>query len=166
MPRLGGRLLVAAVGKIKEKHWQAAQTDYVKRIGRYTDFQLVEVKDAVARSVPEAVARQREGEQLLQATADYHRLIALTPIGKQVDSPELADFLQKEVMSPTAGWLRHNVIGMRKADPFAETIVLPDDELATRRKTRWVFDKNDHALHPVDDKPEEPAAPDDKPASG
>jgi 23S rRNA (pseudouridine1915-N3)-methyltransferase len=99
MPRLGGRLLVAAVGKIKEKHWQAAQTDYVKRIGRYTDFQLVEVKDAVARSVPEAVARQREGEQLLQATADYHRLIALTPIGKQVDSPELADFLQKEVMA-------------------------------------------------------------------
>jgi 23S rRNA (pseudouridine1915-N3)-methyltransferase len=99
MPRLGGRLLVAAVGKIKEKHWQAAQTDYVKRIGRYTDFQLVEVKDAVARSVPEAVARQREGEQLLQATADYHRLIALTPIGKQVDSPELADFLQKEVVA-------------------------------------------------------------------
>jgi 23S rRNA (pseudouridine1915-N3)-methyltransferase len=99
MPRLGGRLLVAAVGKIKEKHWQAAQTDYVKRIGRYTDFQLVEVKDAVARSVPEAVARQREGEQLLQATVDYHRLIALTPIGKQVDSPELADFLQKEVMA-------------------------------------------------------------------
>jgi 23S rRNA (pseudouridine1915-N3)-methyltransferase len=99
MPRLGGRLLVAAVGKIKEKHWQAAQTDYVKRIGRYTDFQVVEVKDAVARSVPEAVARQREGEQLLQATADYHRLIALTPIGKQVDSPELADFLQKEVVA-------------------------------------------------------------------
>jgi 23S rRNA (pseudouridine1915-N3)-methyltransferase len=99
MPRLGGRLLVAAVGKIKEKHWQAAQLDYVKRLNRYTDFQLVEVKDAVGRSVPETVAMQREGEQLLQAVGDMNRLIALTPVGKQLSSPELADFLQKEVVA-------------------------------------------------------------------
>jgi 23S rRNA (pseudouridine1915-N3)-methyltransferase len=98
MGRLNGRLLVVAVGKIKEKHWQAAQLDYVKRLGRYTDFHLVEVKDAVGRSVPEAVARQREGEALLQAVGDANRLIALTPAGKQLDSPELADFLQKEVV--------------------------------------------------------------------
>jgi 23S rRNA (pseudouridine1915-N3)-methyltransferase len=99
MPRLGGRLLVAAVGKIKEKHWRMAQEDYVKRLGRYTDFQLVEVKDAVGRSVPEVVAMQREGEQLLQAAGDMQRLIALTPVGKQMSSPELADFLQKEVVA-------------------------------------------------------------------
>ena len=99
MPRLGGRLLVAAVGKIKEKHWQAAQTDYVKRLNRYTDFQLVEVKDAVGRNVPEAVARQREGEQLLPAAGDMNQLIALTPEGQQMSSLELADFLQKEVVA-------------------------------------------------------------------
>jgi 23S rRNA (pseudouridine1915-N3)-methyltransferase len=99
MGRLGGRLLVAAVGKIKEKHWQAAQADYVKRLNRYTDFQLVEVKDAMGRTVPEAVARQREGEQLLQAVGDMHRLIALSPEGKQMSSPELAEFLQKEVVT-------------------------------------------------------------------
>ena len=99
MPRLGGRLLVAAVGKIKEKHWQVAQTDYVKRLGRYTDFQLVEVKDAVKRTVPQAVAKQREGEQLLIAVADMHRLIALTPMGRQMSSPELANLLQREVVA-------------------------------------------------------------------
>lgn len=99
MGRLGGRLLVAAVGKIKARHWQAAQTDYVKRLGYYTGFQLVEVKDAVGRSVPEVVARQREGEQLLSAVADIHRLIALTPGGRQMSSPELADLLQKEVVA-------------------------------------------------------------------
>jgi 23S rRNA (pseudouridine1915-N3)-methyltransferase len=99
MGRLGGRLLVVAVGKIKEKHWQAAQTDYVKRLGYYTDFQLVEVKDAVGRNVPEAVARQREGEQLLQAVGDTNRLIALSPEGRPMSSPELADFLRKEVVA-------------------------------------------------------------------
>ena len=98
MPRLNGRLLLAAVGKIKEKHWQAAQADYVKRLGRYTDFQLVEVKDAVGRNVPEAVAMQREGERLLEATSGVQRLIALTPEGKQMSSPKLARFLQKEVV--------------------------------------------------------------------
>jgi 23S rRNA (pseudouridine1915-N3)-methyltransferase len=91
--------LVAAVGKIKEKHWRMAQEDYVKRLSRYTDFQLMEVKDAVGRSVPEVVAMQREGEQLLQAAGDMQRLIALTPVGKQMSSPELADFLQKEVVA-------------------------------------------------------------------
>ena len=99
MGRLGGRLLVAAVGKIKEKHWQAAQTDYVKRLNRYTGFQLAEVKDAAGRNVPEAVARQREGEQLLPAVGEMKRLIALSPEGRQMSSPELADFLQKEVMA-------------------------------------------------------------------
>jgi 23S rRNA (pseudouridine1915-N3)-methyltransferase len=99
MPRLNGRLLLAAVGKIKEKHWRAAQADYVKRLGYYTDFQLVEVKDGVGRSVPAAVAMQREGERLLLATTETQRLVALTPIGKQMSSPELAEFLQKEVVA-------------------------------------------------------------------
>ncbi len=99
MPRLGGRLLVVAVGKIKEKHWQVVQTDYVKRLGRYTDFRLVEVKDAVGRRVPEAVAKQREGEYLLQAVDDGHRLIALTSVGKQMSSLALANVMQKEVMT-------------------------------------------------------------------
>jgi 23S rRNA (pseudouridine1915-N3)-methyltransferase len=98
MPRLGGRLVVAAVGKIKEKHWQIAQTDYVKRLSYYTEFQLVEVRDVAGRSVPEVVARQQEGERLLQAAGDVNRLIALSPEGKQMSSPALADFLQKEVV--------------------------------------------------------------------
>ena len=99
MPRLGGRLSVAAVGKIKEKHWQVSQSDYVKRLGRYTDFHLVEVKDAVGRRVPEAVAKRREGERLLRVVGAEQRLIALTPVGKQMSSPALANFLQKEVVT-------------------------------------------------------------------
>ena len=97
MSRLNGRLTIATVGKIKNNAWLVAQDDYVKRLGRYTTMELVEVKDVVGRSVPDGVAMVREGEQLLQAVADSSRLIALTPTGKLRSSPNLAIWLQKRV---------------------------------------------------------------------
>jgi 23S rRNA (pseudouridine1915-N3)-methyltransferase len=97
MSRLNGRLTLAAVGKIKNKAWLAAQDDYVKRLGHYTTLNLVEVKDVVGRSIPDDVAMAREGEHLLQAAADSSRLVALTPTGKLVTSPNLAVWLQNRV---------------------------------------------------------------------
>ncbi len=97
MSRLNGRLTLAAVGKIKSRAWLTAQEDYVKRLGHYTTLDLIEVKDVVGRSVPDAVAMAREGEHLLQAAADSSRLIALTPTGKQHTSPDLAVWLQNRV---------------------------------------------------------------------
>ena len=96
--RLNGRLTIAAVGKIKNKAWLVAQNDYVKRLGRYTTLDLIEVKDVVGRSVPNVVAMVREGEQLLQAAADSTRLVALIPTGKLYTSPNLAVWLQKQVV--------------------------------------------------------------------
>ncbi|GJM42017.1 MAG: ribosomal RNA large subunit methyltransferase H [Ardenticatenaceae bacterium] len=97
--RLNGRLTIAAVGKIKNKAWLSAQQDYVKRLGRYTSLNLVEVKDVVGRSIPNGVAMGKEGEQLLQAVAGSHRLIALTPTGKMRTSPDLAKWLQRKVVN-------------------------------------------------------------------
>ena len=96
--RLNGRLTIAAVGKIKNRAWLAAQDDYVKRLSRYTSLNVVEVKDVMGRSVPDEVALVREGEQLLQAAKDSHRLVALTPTGKLRSSPNLARWLQKRAV--------------------------------------------------------------------
>ena len=96
--RLNGRLTIATIGKIKNKAWLVAQNDYVKRLGRYTTVELVELKDVVGRSIPDGVAMVREGEQLLQAASNSHRLIALTPTGKMRSSPNLALWLQKRVV--------------------------------------------------------------------
>lgn len=96
MSRLIGHITLAAVGKLKETYWKQAQEEYVKRLGRYTHFQLVEVKDMVGR-LPDGVAIQREGELLLQATADTSYKIALTPVGKPLTSPQLAENIQKWV---------------------------------------------------------------------
>jgi 23S rRNA (pseudouridine1915-N3)-methyltransferase len=91
-----GHIAVVAVGKLREKHWRAAQAEYEKRLHFYTSFNIIEVKDAVGR-FPDAVALQREGEQLLKAAAGAGRIILLSAAGKAVDSPELARFLEQQI---------------------------------------------------------------------
>lgn len=98
MTMLSGHVAVVAVGKIKTAYWQAAQTEYVARLQRYTDFKLVEVKDAVGR-LPDNVAMVQEGDALLKASAEASRRILLTPTGQMWDSEGLARFLQKQIES-------------------------------------------------------------------
>ena len=97
MPRAIGHLTVAAVGRLRERHWQAAQDEYARRLGRYTNFQLVEVRDMVGKVQPDAVAAAREGEQLLAAAPRGARLVLMTADGRQMDSPELAAWLQGQL---------------------------------------------------------------------
>ena len=97
MTRLSGHLGIIAVGKIKEKHWSAAQNDYLQRLNRYTTAKIIEVKDVVGRSIPDDVAMQKEGVQLLDSASAYQRKILLSPTGKLMTSEVLARFLRKEV---------------------------------------------------------------------
>ena len=97
MPRAIGHLTIAAVGRLRERHWQTAQDEYVRRLGRYTDFQLVEVRDMVGKVQPDAVAAAREGEQLLAAAPRGARLVLMTADGRQMDSPDLAAWLQGQL---------------------------------------------------------------------
>ncbi len=98
MTRLSGHLGIIAVGKIKEKHWRAAQEDYLKRLNRYTTAQVIEVKDVVGRSIPDEVAMEKEGAQLLGSAEAYQRKILLAPTGKLMTSEALVRFLRKEVV--------------------------------------------------------------------
>jgi 23S rRNA (pseudouridine1915-N3)-methyltransferase len=97
MPRSFGHITLAAVGKVRERHWQAAQEGYVKRLGYYTDFRLVEVKDTVGKSLPDAVAMAREGELLLAAASRASRVILMSADGREMSSPELATYLQLQL---------------------------------------------------------------------
>lgn len=86
MSRLGGALRVAAVGRLKEPWWRDAQAEYVKRLGRYAETSLVEVRDADPAEA---------GEALLAAAAGARRRVALSPAGAAVDSPALARKLRR-----------------------------------------------------------------------
>lgn len=96
MPRRIGHITLAAVGKLRERHWQHAQDEYARRLSHYTDFTLVEVKDMVGKSLPDAVAVAREGELLLAASRGQ-RTILLTADGRQMTSPELSVYLREQL---------------------------------------------------------------------
>ena len=40
------KIKIITVGKIKTKHWQAAEQDYIKRIKRYCEIQQIFAKEA------------------------------------------------------------------------------------------------------------------------
>jgi 23S rRNA (pseudouridine1915-N3)-methyltransferase len=96
MPRPIGQITLIAVGKLKMKPWQLAQAEYSQRLGFYTRLNLVELKDMVG-SLPDNVALAKEGELLINAAASIPVRIALTPAGQPLTSPQLADFLQKQI---------------------------------------------------------------------
>lgn len=92
-----GHIVIAAVGKLKQREWQEAQQDYLARLNRYTDVSLQEVKDAVGRGFEDAVAMQREGEALLKATAGGQRRILLSADGRGYSSRQFARFLREQI---------------------------------------------------------------------
>lgn len=95
--RKSEKIILAAVGKLRRDEWSFIQQDYLQRLQRYTDFGLVEVKDAVGRGYPDAVAMRREGEALLDASASARQRILLTEKGKEMSSKRLAAFLRKQM---------------------------------------------------------------------
>lgn len=97
MPRSIGHLTLAAVGRLRERHWLAAQDEYIQRLDRYTDFKLVEVRDAVGKALPDAVAMAREGEQLLAAVPRGARAILMSAEGREMTSVDLANYLQNQL---------------------------------------------------------------------
>lgn len=130
MPRATGHITVTAVGKLRERHWQDAQDEYARRLGRYTDFNLLEVKDAVGK-LPDAVAMAREGEGLLAAVPRGARMVLMDPGGRQMTSPELADYLQTQL--ETHGGLAFLIGGPLGFDPAVTAAA--HDRLALSRLT-------------------------------
>ncbi len=97
--RVLGKLWVVAVGKVRSACWREAQAAYLRRLRRYADVQLIEVRDRVGRGLPDAVAVRREGDALLRASASARRRFALAVEGTLYDSRTLAAFLRRQVES-------------------------------------------------------------------
>lgn len=86
------RILVVAVGKLKEPHFRAAADEYLKRLRPYADVRVIEVADQdLAKG--EAAARRAEAESVLRALPEGAHVIALDARGTQRTSEEFAERL-------------------------------------------------------------------------
>lgn len=84
-----------AVGKIKERFYAEAVSEYQKRLSRYCRLDIVEVKDEPAgeRLSPaeRRIVLEREGERILKFIGDDGYVIALAIDGKTYDSIEFSE---------------------------------------------------------------------------
>jgi 23S rRNA (pseudouridine1915-N3)-methyltransferase len=87
------RLVVAVVGKPRDRHLAAAIDDYETRAARYWPLEVVEVREASARGVSAADARQREADRLLERLPTAALILACDERGDRLTSPQFATLL-------------------------------------------------------------------------
>ena len=102
------KLVVVAVGKIKDKHLRAVADDYKQRLGRYVRVEELEVKDGAAR------LDGRVGDLLPGRRGPLTLLAVVRP----ADAPPVsADALMAalEVEQPPEGtrWVRYDFLVAR-----------------------------------------------------
>ncbi len=86
------KINVIAIGKIKEKYFVDAISEYQKRLTKYADFKIIELPDAPPqKSVEEQ--KQIESASLLSKAKGF--VVAMDLRGKQLSSEQLGECIDK-----------------------------------------------------------------------
>ncbi len=93
------KITVLCVGKIKEKYFESGIAEYAKRLTRYCKLEIIEVADEKtpdnASDLVERQIKEKEGERLKKHIKDDDYVIALAIEGKELDSVELSNKIEK-----------------------------------------------------------------------
>ncbi len=85
---------IICVGKFKEKYWEAASAEYMKRLGAYCSVSVTEVKEeklpAHASRADEENVIIKEGKSILDKIGSGDYVVALDIGGRELSSEELA----------------------------------------------------------------------------
>ncbi len=84
---------IITVGSIKEKYLKDAIEEYIKRISKYTNIKIIEVKDEGLVEPNKSLIL--EEEKILKHINDKDYIITLEIEGKELSSTEFADKLDK-----------------------------------------------------------------------
>ena len=91
------KINVIAVGKLKERYWQDACAEYMKRLSAYCDPQITEIRESALRAKPsdadEDVVRLEEGREILKRIRAEDYVITLEIKGKKYDSERFSRML-------------------------------------------------------------------------
>lgn len=104
------KITIACVGKIKEKFYRDAITEYEKRLSRYCKLEIIEVADEKtpdnASELVESQIKEKEAERVLARLDKSLRegafVCALAIDGKQLDSVELSKKIEGLGISGTS----------------------------------------------------------------
>ena len=80
---------VISVGSIKEKYLQELILDYKKRISKYAQIDLIELKDE-SNKMNDNVVKELEGERILSSIKEGFYVVLLDLRGQMLDSVSLS----------------------------------------------------------------------------
>ena len=85
---------IVCVGRSKEKYWDAAYAEYLKRLRAYCSPEVIEVKEcrlpANASAADERIVIDTEGRDILARISSSDYVIALDIQGREFSSEEIA----------------------------------------------------------------------------
>ena len=94
---------IIAVGKIKEKYMKEGIKEYLKRLSKYCNLEIIEVEDEKA---PENLSKKdieiiknKEGRKLLSKIPQNSFIISLEIEGKEISSEELSKKMEDLMVS-------------------------------------------------------------------
>lgn len=87
------RLVVAVVGRPRDRHLASAIEEYEARAARYWPLAVAEVREASGRGVPPSDARAREGARLLERVPIGASLLACDERGDRLTSSLFATMI-------------------------------------------------------------------------
>lgn len=92
-------ITIISVGKLKEKYLKMGITEYLKRLQSYAKVKIIEISDEPAGnhlSIKEIEqVKAIEGDKILQKIPDRAEVIALDLKGKELNSEQFAQYIDK-----------------------------------------------------------------------
>lgn len=97
------KIKVICIGKLKEKYLKDGIAEYVKRLGRFAKYEVIELLDEKtpdnASPAEQLAILAKEGDKILAKIGDRDYVMALAIEGKQVSSEDFAKQIAQVTLS-------------------------------------------------------------------
>ena len=87
---------IICLGELKEKYLKEALEEYKKRITKYTNLELIELKDENDSDIKKAL--KLEKDNIIKHIKQQDNIILLDPEGIEMTSEEFSKFINKELV--------------------------------------------------------------------
>ena len=86
---------IICIGKLKEKYFRDAVSEYLKRLSKYTKISLIEIPDCSDADVKSCLAKEKEA--ILKNVKDKDNVVLLDVNGIEYSSTSFSNFINDEL---------------------------------------------------------------------
>ncbi len=111
------KITLICVGNLKEDFWKNASKEYVKRLSKFCDLEMVEIAEEKLSSSPTPAETEKvlekEAQKILEKT-NGKKTFCFCIEGKQVSSPEFSSLLEKSTNDGPVAFVVGSSFGLSK----------------------------------------------------